>query len=376
MLIEVLPVLPAAALYCLSKYQYTANMDTSTKVNWLKLLQYTVFLGVVLYVGRPLFVPLSFALLISFVLYPVCRWLEVKGLPRWAAIVLCLLVLLLLFGGLAWLLLNQFMRFIEEWPNLQQKMEEAFQGISVFLDQKAGIKMHRQAAWLESMANSIGSNALSMFRDLLYTSAVSLVFLVLVPLYVALILFSREQLAGALFSLFPRSEHHTIRSILRETITTYYNFIKGMAIVYAVVGTLNSIGLLLLGVPHAIFFGVVASVLTFIPYVGITIGAILPMAVAWITYDSIWYPAGVVLIFMTVQYLEANLIFPWAVSYRLQVNMLFTLLAIIAGGILWGASGMILFIPFLAILKLIADKHDNMKPVSLLLATSDTKQHT
>jgi len=346
-------------------------MDTSTKVNWLKLLQYTVLLGIVLYVGRTLFVPLSFALLISFVLYPVCRWLEVKGIPRWGAIALCLLLLMLIFGGLAWLLLNQFLRLIDEWPTLQQKLLDAIQKLSIYLSEKAGIKVARQVAWAENMANTAGANALGMVRDVVYTSAVSVVLLVLIPLYVALILFNREQLAAALFSLFYRSEHRTIRTILRETITTYYNFIKGMAIVYAIVGTLNTIGLLILGVPHALFFGVVASILTFIPYVGITIGAILPMTVAWITYDSIWYPLGVVIVFAVVQYLEANLIFPWAVSYRLQVNMLFTLLAIVAGGILWGAAGMILFIPFLAILKLIADKHEYMRPVSLLLSTKE-----
>lgn len=346
-------------------------MDTSTKVNWLKLLQYTVLGGVVLYVGQPLFVPLSFSLLISFVLYPVCRWLERKGWPRWSAIALCLLVLLVILGGLAWLLLNQLLRLVDEWPNLQQKLLAAYHDLSLYLEYNLGIKVARQAVWLENMGNTLGANVLGMVRDVVYTSAVSVVLVVLIPLYVALILFNREQLANALFSLFPESEHRTIRSILHETITTYYNFIKGMAIVYAIVGTLNTIGLLILGVPHALFFGVVASILTFIPYVGITIGAVLPMTVAWITYDSAWYPIGVVIVFAVVQYLEANLIFPWAVSYRLQVNMLFTLLAIVAGGILWGASGMILFIPFLAILKLIADKHESMRPVSLLLGTND-----
>ena len=364
-------LLTAIALH--NRTQYTAIMDTSTKVNWLKLLQYTVLVGIILYVGRSLFVPLSFALLISFVLYPVCQWMEVKGLPRWAAILVCLLMLLILFGGLAWLLVNQLMRLIEEWPNLQQKLEGAFLKLSSMLEESAGIKVARQVDWLESMGNNIAANILGMVQNVLYTSVMSVVLLVLIPLYVALILFNREQLAKALYSLFSRSEHHKIRTILHETITTYYNFIKGMAIVYAVVGTLNTIGLLLLGVPHALFFGVVASILTFIPYVGITIGAILPMAVAWITYDSLWYPLGVVIIFAVVQYLEANLIFPWAVSYRLQVNMLFTLLAIVAGGILWGASGMILFIPFLAILKLIAEKHENMRPISLLLSGGDVK---
>ncbi|MFD2247066.1 AI-2E family transporter [Pontibacter ruber] len=344
-------------------------MNGHQRVNWLKLLNYAVLVSVILYFGRSLFVPLSFALLISFVLYPVCRWLEDRRVPRWGAIVLCLLVLMVMVGVLAWLLLSQMMRFGEEWPALQEKLQATWHDLSHYLDQRLGVDILEQNRWLNSMAGNAAANVLKMVQGVLYTSAVSVVLLVLIPLYSALILYYREQLAEALFSLFPQSEHRNIRAILHETITTYYNFIKGMVIVYVVVGVLNSLGLYLLGVPHAIFFGVVASILTFIPYVGIIIGAILPMAVAWITYDSLWYPAGVVAVFSVVQYLEANLIFPWAVSYRLQVNMLFTLLAIVAGGILWGASGMILFIPFLAIIKLIADKHEELRPVSLLLAT-------
>jgi len=341
-----------------------------TDINWLKWLQYIVLVSVVLYFGRTLFIPLSFALLISFVLYPVCRWLEKKGWPRWAAILLCLLLLLLLPAVLVFLLVRQMLRFGQEWPRLQAKLLHAWSSLRLYVEEHLGLDMARQADWIEAMARDAAVTGFTLVQELLYTSAVSVVLLVLIPLYVALILYNREQLSQALFSLFPSQAHHNIRQILRETITTYYNFIKGMMIVYLVVGVLNSLGLLLLGIPHAVFFGIVASLLTFIPYVGITIGALLPMAVAWITYDSVWYPIGVVAVFGLVQYLEANLIFPLAVSYRLQVNMLFTLLAIVAGGILWGASGMILFIPFLAILKLIADKHEQMRPVSLFLSTA------
>ncbi|WP_276497445.1 AI-2E family transporter [Pontibacter litorisediminis] len=346
-------------------------MNKSVEVNWLKWLQYVVLVSVILYFGSTLFIPLSFALLISFVLYPVCRWLEQKGLPRWAAISLCLFLLVVLVGGLGFLLVRQVLRFGQEWPQLQGKISAAWNDISLYLEQHFDIDTARQVAWIESMASDAVASAFSVVQGVLYTSAVSLVLFVLIPIYVALILYKREALTKALSSFFPQSEHGKIRQILHETITTYYNFIKGMAIVYLAVGILNSLGLLIIGVPHAVFFGVVASVLTFIPYVGITIGAILPMAVAWITYDSLWYPLGVVIVFAVVQYLEANLIFPWAVSARLQVNMLFTLLAIVAGGILWGASGMILFIPFLAILKLIADKNESMRPISLLLGSGE-----
>ena len=140
-----------------------------------------------------------------------------------------------------------------------------------------------------------------------------------------------------------------------------------MVIVYLVVGILNSIGLLLMGVPHAILFGFIASVLTFIPYIGIMVGSLLPIAIAWITYDSVWYPVGIIALFAFVQYLEANVIFPFAVSSRLNVNTLVMLVAIFVGGILWGLAGMILFVPFIGIAKLIADHNPKWKTISMIL---------
>jgi len=142
-----------------------------------------------------------------------------------------------------------------------------------------------------------------------------------------------------------------------------------MAVVYLIVGTLNSIGLLLLGVPHAILFGLIASVLTFIPYVGIVIGSLLPITMAWVTYDSVWYPVGIVGIFTLVQYLEANVIFPLAVSKRLNVNTLVMLIAIFSGGILWGIAGMMLFVPYVGIVKLFADHNPKLKTLSMILGT-------
>jgi predicted PurR-regulated permease PerM len=91
---------------------------------------------------------------------------------------------------------------------------------------------------------------------------------------------------------------------------------------------------------------------------------------SWITYNSIWYPFSVIALFALVQYLEANLIFPLAVSNKLHLNALVTLIAILLGGLLWGVAGMILFVPFLAIAKLIADNHPDLKAWSILLGTS------
>ena len=171
--------------------------------------------------------------------------------------------------------------------------------------------------------------------------------------------------------IFQKENTNELRKMIVLSIDAYYKFIKGMIVVYLIVGLLNSVGLLLLGIPHAILFGFIASVLTIVPYIGIMIGSLLPIAMAWLTYDSVWYPLGIVGIFTFVQYLEANVIFPFAVSSRLHVNTLAMLLVIFTGGILWGIAGMILFVPFLGIAKLIADHNPKWKAVSMMLGTEN-----
>ena len=176
-----------------------------------------------------------------------------------------------------------------------------------------------------------------------------------------------------IYRVFPSQNKGSLQEIISLTINTYYNFIKGMALVYLLVGILNSIGLLVLGIPHAILFGFIASILTFVPYVGIMAGSLLPIAIAWITHDSIWYPIGIIGVFAFVQYLEANVIFPLAVSNRLNVNTLVMLVAIFAGSILWGLAGMILFVPFVGIAKLIADHNPEWRTLSMILGNRGVK---
>ena len=336
-------------------------------------LQYAIVGSVILYFGRALFIPLSFAALISFVLYPVCKWLERKGLKRLLAILISISIVILFFAAVVILLISQFSTFLKEWPTIQWKINEALDDLSIYLYETLSMSKSQQQEWISKVESSSSAALFTIVKQFWSASIANLVLIVIIPVFSALILFYRKLLVEALFLVFPKRSKFRIQNILLLTIGSYYNFIKGMIVVYAVVGILNSVGLLLLGVPHALFFGFAAAILTFIPYVGIIVGSLLPMAMAWITFNSIWYAMGVVMIFSFVQYLEANVIFPLAVSNRLNVNALATLIAIITGGILWGVSGMVLFVPFLAILKLIADREPQLKIISILIGTGKSQ---
>lgn len=333
----------------------------------LQILQLIFFATLILYVGRVFFIPLSFSLLISFILYPICSWLERKGVGRVFAIVLPVFVVILLLGGISYLLIAQLLEFSFEWEGIKGRLLLAVQDLSLFLAEKLGLSAEKQAVILQDLVDKTGNKAFSLLASTAASFSEGFVFLVMVPIFSTLFLLYRSKLANALYQLFPAESRTAVYDVLIETVHAYYGFIKGMATVYLIVGILNSIGLALIGVPHPVLFGCLAALLTFIPYVGIMIGALFPIMVAWVTYNSIWYPLAVIAVFAFVQLLEAYLIFPLSVGKRLKINTLTVFLMIVLGGMLWGAAGMILFIPLVSILKLIADKSPRLRYLSELL---------
>ncbi|MBA4055210.1 MAG: hypothetical protein C0490_10895, partial [Marivirga sp.] len=96
----------------------------------LKWLQYAVYGSVILYFGRNIFIPINFALLISFILYPICAWFQRKGMGRLMAVILSI-SLLMIFGLLVLaLLIYQFFGFLDEWPVIQVKLSQAVTDLS------------------------------------------------------------------------------------------------------------------------------------------------------------------------------------------------------------------------------------------------------
>jgi predicted PurR-regulated permease PerM len=126
-------------------------------------------------------------------------------------------------------------------------------------------------------------------------------------------------------------------------------------------------GLMIMGVPYAVFFGIFASVLTIIPYIGILIGAALPALFTLVQTGSLVQALIVVGIFAFVQFLEGNFITPNITGSKVSINPFAAVVALIVGGEIWGAAGMILSIPIIAILKVLFDATESLEPFGFLL---------
>lgn len=349
-------------------------IPTNRKISGLEILQYTLLISILLYFGKTLFIPLSFALLISFILYPICKLMEKKGINSSVAIFISIFGMILLLCSIAYLFILQIIAFSNEWQIFRVKLLETVTQLSSFLADRFDVSTENQMVFLKNVISNSGTQAISLLKITIYSLSESFFYLLIIPVYSILILYYRQLLINVLYHIFPSEKKEIIREILVETIHAYYNFIKGMLLVYLIVGILNSIGLAIIGIPHPFLFGFIASILTFIPYVGIIISSLLPITVSWITFNSIWYPLGVILVFSIVQVLEAYVIFPFAVGSRLKINTLVIILVVILGGMIWGPAGMILFIPFISIAKLIAERTQGLKTLEILLGEGEIQK--
>jgi predicted PurR-regulated permease PerM len=340
------------------------NKTVASVTTWLQL---TFFAAAILYFGRILFVPLFFGLLVAMVMYPVCKWLEQKRWSRTLSTTVSLSIVVLLFSMLLGLLIWQVRIFLHDWPQIAHKLEALFYDLQAWISDQLGITLDVQAGWLRNIAMNAGNIVSAMLQGTLTTTINTSFMMFLIPVFAALFLYHRQVFVQYLRATLPPAYRARLDVILQQVINTYFNYIKGMVLVYIIVGALNSVGLLALGIRHAVLFGMLTAIMTIIPYIGIFVSALLPISVAWTTKESVWYPLGVIGVFSFVQYLEANVIFPKIVGSQLNVSTWATLVAILAGGIIWGASGMVLFIPFAAILKIVTDHVEELKGLNLLL---------
>jgi len=336
--------------------------------NLLKYLLLILTVCLVLYLGKTLFIPLCFGLLVAIVIYPVCKKMENNGMGRATSIGVLLGLITVAAAALIVLLIFQIQMFQKELPAITQKLKPLIASIQHWIDTEFSITVALQDEWLATSIKNLLNNAGTLLSSMIANTVGTLFMLMMIPIFTALFLYNRGAFVKALLACVSDNGKTELKRILDEVVLTYFRYIKGMILVYLLVGILNSVGLLLLGIRHAILFGVLTALMTIVPYVGILISALLPISVAFVMKDSIWYPIGVIGVFTFVQYLEANVIFPKVVGMQLNVSTWATLVAILLGGIVWGVSGMVLFIPFVAILKIATDHVDDLKPLNILLS--------
>jgi predicted PurR-regulated permease PerM len=324
-----------------------------------------------MFILRDLLVPLTFATIFALLLMPVCQFLERYRFPRWLAITLVILLTVGLLTLLFYLVYIQIMDLEEVLPQLTEKAEIWYRKAQNIIRRDFHITRTQQKVegqkylteFLKSNSDIIG-NTLSTTTGLLGN-------LTLIPLYVFLLLLYRDFIRVFFYKIFKSESSHRVDVVLKKVKDVVINYIVGLGMVIAIIGILNTAGLYFLGIEHAIFFGFLASFLVLLPYIGIAIGSLLPILFALITKDSGWVAVGVAVLFFVIQMLEGNFITPYIVGTKVSINSMAAIIALIIFGNLWGIGGLVLALPLTAIIKVIFDSIEDLRPYGFLLGDAD-----
>lgn len=324
-----------------------------------------------LVVLQDILVPLFISIILSMSVYPVANWLENKGLGRVLAVTLTLILFSVIAGAIIWLASTQIGNFGEMLPQLQTRFLDLVNKLQLWAEDNFHIAKQAQIAKLKQYGSGMLSSGGTVFTTALSTTGNVLGNMLLIPIYMFFLLYYRDFFKMFFYKLFSGISRSKIDAVLTKIYAAVHGYLTGLVTVTLIVGTLNTIGLLVLDIDYAIFFGFLAAALLIIPYIGILIGSILPIIVALITKDSPMSAVGVAGVFVFVQFLEGNFITPQIVGSKVSINGLVAIIALLLGAALWGISGMALSLPTIAILKVIFDTVPALQPYGYLMGEPD-----
>lgn len=338
-------------------------------LKWTAVLLGIVLIFIILSYGKFILMPLAFAALIAMLLEPLSQWLERIRLNRVMAIIFSMVLLFIILGGIISLLSMQLVQFADRLPEANEKIQAVSSDILQFFEAKFNLSPSRQVEYLEQGLSAVVNKSGEYVSTALGATTSVFTTLGLLPFFVFFMMYYKKMYRTFLYKLW-KGEDQVINKVVDGIQSVTQNYIIGMITVITLLAILNAIGLWIIGIEHALFFAVFAAILAIIPYIGIILGSLPAIIFALLFTESLFIPLGVIAVFAVVQFLEGNFITPNIVGSRVSINPMIALVALLVGGELWGISGMILFVPFVGILKHIFDQVEELKPVGYLFGNS------
>ena len=320
-----------------------------------------------LYIAKSIIVPLVFAITIAIVLHPVVNFFVRKRLNRVVAIVITLFLAFLFLAAFGALLFSQASRFSESWAILVDKFTGMLNQTITWASGYFDINPQKIHEWITQTKGDLINTSSAAIGKTLITVGSGLVMLFLVPVYIFMILFYHPLLLDFIHRVFSTSNQSQVSEIVTQIKTVIQRYLIGLVIEFVMVATLNSAALLILGIEYAILLGIIGALLNVIPYIGGIVAVALPMMVALATKSTAWYAFYVLALYYFIQLIDNHYIVPKIVASKVKINALIAIIVVIAGNALWGISGMFLSIPLLAIVKVIFDHIEPLKPWGFLL---------
>lgn len=328
-----------------------------------------------LYYGKFILIPIILGALFSILLTPIANRMERWGSHRMLSSFLCVFVMVAVVLAIIYFGYRQVAFFGSDVPRLINRLDLKMNHAQAFIERETHLTPEKQIDWLKSkLTESISAGG--SFLSTLSSTTSTIATILLIPLYTFFFLFYRHKMQVFFEKITPEEQHYKVHQIIHRIQEVVQSYLSGIMIVIIILSVILSTGMLMIGVPYAIFLAVIAAFLNVIPYLGILSSALFAAFLTLLTRDSTTAPLFVLGLFLVTHLVESNLLTPNIVGSKVSLNPLTTIIALIIGEEVWGIMGMILFIPLLGVLKVVFDNVAILHPYGYLLGTEGSEENS
>lgn len=322
--------------------------------------------------GETILAPFLFSFLLALLLLPMANYFEQKlKFKRGIASITSVCIMLGIIIGVLFFFANQLSDLMKDWPLLKHQVTETFHEAQNWISRTFHVNAHKQLDYLNDTAAGAVAKSAAVLGATLLTVSSTLLFLAFIVLFTFFILNYRRVLFHFITAVFKEEHASRVNDILKQIQYIIKRYILGLFLQMVLVTTLTIAALSMLNVKYAVLLGLIAGIFNVIPYLGIFSALLISVIITFATAGGA--TALLVLIaFVAIHALDGNILMPLIVGSKVKINALFAFIGIVVGEMIWGISGMFLCIPYLAMLKIIFDRVDELKPWGILLGEEES----
>lgn len=345
-------------------------MNISEQPFYFRATIYLLLAGLIvafLILAQNILIPFTIAVVFTFLLLPVSRRLEQWRIPKVLAILISIILALACFVAMIYFFYSQIISFVNEWPAMQEALTVKWIAFQQFISETFNVSKLEQQVWLKTKIQESAATGGVLVLGIFSATTTFLASFALIPIYIFFLTIYKDKFREFVLLITKEDKNDRALMVVKKVSMVSQKYVVGIFLDVLILSVLNSTGFLILGLPHAILFGVLAAMLNVIPYIGVMIGSILPILMAFLTKDSISYPLAVAGICFFVQFLDNNFITPFVVGSSVSINPLTATLVLITSAMIWGIPGMILCMPLTGMAKVVCDNVESLRPYGFLL---------
>ena len=326
-----------------------------------------IALGYLVIEGKELLDPLIFGFLFAILLLPVSNFFERRlRLPRSMSSLLSILLLVGFVFGIGYLVGSQISNLASDWPQLKNQVSQSVSDLQDWITSAFHVNASKQMTYINNTTKKIIASGTDVIGTTFGAISSLMLFYTFIMIFTFFILFYRRLLLKFVIWVFNEDNAPVVHDIVENIQSILRQYILGLLLEMGIVATIACTAFWLIGVKYAVLLGLIVGLFNIIPYVGIFTALFLSGIITFAT-GTIKETLIVVVSVIGIHAVDSNLLLPTIVGSKVRLNALITFLGIVLGEMIWGLSGMFLSIPVMAIMKIIFDRIESLKPWGFLL---------